>query len=442
MATADIDAHRPSLLDRTLRIFGDVRAGEGLNTCLLFANIFLLLVAYYVLKTIREPLVLATGGAEVKTYAAAAQAALLLVYVPAYGWLAGALPARRLVIVVLLFFLACIQLFFFGGLAGVPYLGVVFFVWVGIFSLTCIAQFWSFANDTYAKPEGERLFPLIAIGATAGAPLGSALAERLFASGMSSWTMMQVASALLVGHLLLYTFVRRKRTDQVAKPAAAGGHNGFALVLHSRYLRLIALLIVLLNVVNTTGEYILSSLVTDRANALAAADASVNLESYIGEFYGNYFFWVNIISVTVQALLVSRVVKIAGMTGALLMLPVVAFGAYGLAATGASLMLVRWVKTAENAADYSFMNTAKQMLWLPTTREQKYKGKQAIDTFFVRFGDMMAAGVVFVGTQLVTLSTTSFAVGNVIFISLGFVVALLVLRESRRLNAESATAAA
>jgi ATP/ADP translocase len=38
----------------------------------------------------------------------------------------------------------------------------------------------------------------------------------------------------------------------------------------------------------------------------------------------------------------------------------------------------------------------------PTSREEKYKAKQAIDTFFVRMGDMIAAGVVFVGTHLCT----------------------------------------
>ena len=72
-------------------------------------------------------------------------------------------------------------------------------------------------------------------------------------------------------------------------------------------------------------------------------------------------------------------------------------GSYSLAAVGASLSLVRWVKTAENGADYSVMNSAKQMLWLPTSREEKYKAKQAIDTFFVRTGDMTAAGFVFAG---------------------------------------------
>ena len=92
------------------------------------------------------------------------------------------------------------------------------------------------------------------------------------------------------------------------------------------------------------------------------------------------------------------------------------------------------MKTAENAADYSFMNTAKQMLWLPTTREQKYKGKQAIDTFFVRFGDLLAAGVVLVGTQILSLSPRGFASANLIFVAAAFLIAVLLLRENRRLS--------
>jgi AAA family ATP:ADP antiporter len=44
-------------------------------------NVFLLLMAYYILKTVREPLILLAGGAELKSYAAAAQAITLVGYV-------------------------------------------------------------------------------------------------------------------------------------------------------------------------------------------------------------------------------------------------------------------------------------------------------------------------------------------------------------------------
>ena len=80
MSPSDAD-RKPSPLDRTLGLFGDVRAGEGPIVLLMALNVFVVLFAYYVLKTVREPLILASGGAELKSYAAAFQALTLIGYV-------------------------------------------------------------------------------------------------------------------------------------------------------------------------------------------------------------------------------------------------------------------------------------------------------------------------------------------------------------------------
>jgi AAA family ATP:ADP antiporter len=431
----------PSALDRALRVFGDVRAGEGVGVLLLFLNVFILLVAYYILKTVREPLVLAEGRAELKSYAAAAQAVVLMGYVPLYGWVASKLPRQKLILAVILFFLGCLQIFFLAGQAGVPHVGTVFFVWVGIFSLTMIAQFWSYANDVYSREEGERLFALIAVGSTAGAPLGAALAERLFSSGVGAFTMMQIAAVLLIVHLALYEVFNRRfvpGAGQAAKGETLKRGGGFGLVFRSRYLLLIAGLLVLLNVVNTTGEYVLSRSVLGEAATRAAADASFDQQAYVGSFYGGFFFWVNVATVLIQAFLVSRIVKYLGMAGALLALPIVALGTYGMVAAGAGFALLRWAKTAENSTDYSVMNTAKQMLWLPTTREEKYKAKQAIDTFFVRAGDVLAAALVFAGVNWLALDVAGFGRANILIVLAWFVVAWLLLREYKRLTAAKA----
>ncbi|SRR6266542_1398296 len=434
------DTRPPGPLDRLLGIFGDVRAGEGGTVLLMSLNVFLLLVAYYVLKTVREPLILMAGGAQLKSYAAAAQALTLVAYVPLYGWAASRLPRQRFLMAVILFFVGCIQLFFFASRIGVPYLGFLFFVWVGIFSLTTIAQFWSYANEIYARADGERLFPLIAVGSAAGAPLGAALAERLFALHLNPFLMMEIAAGILLLHLGLYRIVSRRVASGTAlarEPIKAG--NGFALVLKSHYLRLIALFLVLLNIVNTVGEYILGQAVVTTGNAQLAANPGFNKEAFIGTFYGKYFFWTNIATILIQAFLVSRIVKKFGMRGVLLALPVVALGAYGLASVGAGLSVLLYVKIAENSTDYSVMNTGKQMLWLPTNREEKYKAKQAIDTFFVRTGDMLAAGVVFLGTHLLSFSVAGFAHANIAFVLIAIGVAILLLREYYRLTEPAAS---
>ena len=117
-----------------------------------------------------------------------------------------------------------------------------------------------------------------------------------------------------------------------------------------------------------------------------------------------------------------------------LALPLIALGGYSIVAAGVGFAIVRWVKTAENATDYSIMNTARQLLWLPTTRDEKYKAKQAIDTFFVRGGDLLSAGVVFLGTSILHLSVAQFATGNVVLTLAWLGVAMMILKDHARLT--------
>src|SRR4026209_2038590 len=102
---------RKSGLDRALSVFADVRGGEGMTAILMLVNIFLLLICYSVIKTIREPLILLGGGAEVRSYAAAGQALLLMGFVPLYSWVASKVGRMTLVVGATVFFVACIELF-------------------------------------------------------------------------------------------------------------------------------------------------------------------------------------------------------------------------------------------------------------------------------------------------------------------------------------------
>jgi AAA family ATP:ADP antiporter len=416
-------------LDRSLSLFTDVRAGEGATALLMLVNILLLLCCYSVVKTVREPLILLGGGAEVRSYAAAGQALLLMGFVPLYSWFASRVGRVKLLISVTLFFVVCIELFAVAVAAHVPYVGVAFFVWVGIFNVSLVAQFWSFANDLYKKDAGERLFPIIGMGMTAGAPLGSLVAGKLFGLGVTPQIILQISAVLLSISVLLYLWINGREANRTGMPEpalSAGG--GFALVLGSRYLRLLALLVVLLNVVNTTGEYVVASMLTAHANELAMADPSFDAQAFIGAFSGDYQFWVNVMAFVLQAFVTSRLVKHAGLRGALLALPLVALGGYAIIAAGVGFSVVRWIKTAENATDYSIMNTARQLLWLPTTREEKYKAKQAIDTFFVRTGDVISAVAVFLGTGVLHLTVNQFAIGNIVLTLVWLGVALMILQ--------------
>ncbi len=435
-----------SPLEWLLRVFGDVRAGETATVLLLLGNILLILAGYYVCKTVREPLILASGGAEVKSYAAAGQALLLMLFVPLYGWFASKVDRARLIYGVTLFFIINIELFWIGAKLGVPYLGVAFFIWVGIFNNAIIAQFWSYGNDLFSPEAGERLFPVIGIGATLGSPLGSGLAERLFMMGVGAYTMLHITAVILLISMGLYWLVERRSgsSRRQGSPTAKlrAGEGGFRLLVGRPYLQLVCVLLILLNLVNTTGQYVLDRYVLADAATRAAADPTFNKEAFLGAFYGGYMFWVNVLTVVLQALLVSRIVKYLGLAGALLALPIVALGSYSMVLAGATLILLRLAKTLENATDYSVMNTARQMIWLPTSREEKYKAKQAADTFIVRVGDLLSAGLVYVGTTLLGFASSGFALVNIFVCVLWLGVGVMLLKQYRRLAVQPSLQAA
>ena len=104
--------------------------------------------------------------------------------------------------------------------------------------------------------------------------------------------------------------------------------GGFQLVLQNPYLRLIAMLIVLLNVVNTTGEYLISRLLTAHVQQLAQLDPAFDRQAFIGAYIGEYQSWVNLTAFLLQAFVASRLVKYRGLAGVLLALPLIALGGY------------------------------------------------------------------------------------------------------------------
>ncbi len=424
-----------SLVERALSPFADVRRGEAPSVLLMTLLMFLVLAAYYLLKTAREVFILTDGGAEVKSYSSAGQALLLLALVPAYGAFASRVNRVRLVTSVTLFFASNLLLFLFALQAGMR-VGIVYFLWVGIFNLMVIAQFWAFAADLYTREQGSRLFPLIGVGSSLGAWLGSLRAGELITSAGPGRLLIGGAVTLVICALLVPVIARV--TGRIEKtPAAAaeaeaplGKENGFAMIFKDRYLMLIAVLTVLLNVVNTGGEYLFGRYVVEQAVAIhgAGPEAAAAREVFVGATYSRLFSTVNLVGFLLQMFVVSRLFKFLGVGKSLFIHPIVALVGYLMMLRAPSLQLMGVLKVADNSLDYSLGNTTKQALWLPTSREAKYKAKQAVDSFFVRAGDVLSAGVVFVGERLL-LTVPGFAAINLV-LSLGWIAVVTLINRS------------
>ena len=394
----------PSAIDRTLarllRPFARIEPDEAVGAVVLAAIVFLLLTAYYLLKTAREPLILLHGGAEVKSYASAGQAALLVLVVRVVQQRraprrARAPPRRRLPL------LRVEPPRLRGARAPRACTSACRFFSGSASSTTRRSRSSGRSPPTRTRPsKGKRVFAVLGIGSSLGAVVGARIARRLVrprpagvddrrggdpgrvrgAARLGRPSPVGPASARAPAHR-----ESRRRRWRATRPSR--------LLRRDRYLLLIAGLTLVLNWVNATGEYMLDrsllAAVHDNGLARAARRRRSSARSRRSTSRGSTP------RASCSSSSPSRASsRASGVKNALLFQPAVSLVGYTLVVFSPMLALIRLVKVGENSIDYSLQNTARQALYLVTSRVEKYVGKTTVDTLFVRLGDVLSACVV------------------------------------------------
>jgi ATP:ADP antiporter, AAA family len=427
---------RLTIFERFLTLFTSVRPGEGRSIFVMLSQIFLLLFGYYLIRLVRETLILVEGSPEVRAYSTGAIAVTLIFVIPLYKLLFDYLKSRGNKSAVLLwvggFFISNLLIFAFLVWLGIP-IAVPFYIWVGVFNVMVIAQFWAFAADLFNVRTGQRLFAVIMMGAALGAMAGSQAGGRLFS--LIGVTNLMLLSAVLLAAVLFLSRIAERVVPEGSRsvPAANSAEpqanvvaqilSGFRVVARSGYLVRIALFVMLLNLVNTNGGYVLVTFLTEHARDVVASSAgTLTTGDVISRFWGNYWTWFTALQIVIQLFLVSRIFRWFGVRGAILVLPIVMIMNYGLILFVPVFALVRVMMIIENATNMSMGNTTNHTLYLPVNREEKYVGKTTIDTFITRFGDLLSAGLVMVTAQFLGLE-----IGWIIAINLSLALALFAL---------------
>lgn len=428
---------RLNAFERFLTLFTVVRPGEGHCIYLLVLKGFLLMFSYYMLKPVRETLMLQDGSPEIASYSSALSAGLLLIVIPIYSFFYRRTDRNRLTQRITVFFIANLLVFYVLGRAGLP-LGIVFFVWLSIFNLMIIAQFWAFATDVFNAKTGQRLFAIIAVGVSIGATLGAVASARL-AEYVSPYEIMLAAALVLCLPPILsnraeHAVPAESRGDRGEHDDSASENplGGFMVVAKDYYLTLIAIFIVLVNWIMTTGDFILRSWVTVNFQGSEA----------IGRFFGDFYASVSLLSLLIQLFLVSRIFRYFGIRIAVLIMPLVFVVSYGIIGFVPVFTVIQWVRTFEISTNYSLQNTTRHALFLPTTRSGKYEGKTTIDTFFWRFGDMIQAGAIFAGIHWFGFEAREFALFNTVLALVMLGVAWLIGNQYTKLMRENVSTTA
>ncbi|MBK6513049.1 MAG: MFS transporter [Polyangiaceae bacterium] len=389
-----------------LQLLVDVKASEVAPMVVSALWIFLAITAYYIIKPIRGETLQKLILVDNKPKALVLTTIFIGFFAYFYGKVVSRIERKRLIVTTYLIFIGCI-----GAFAGVmPHAnwvtGYIFFVWVSTFSVMVVSQFWALQADVWTKEEGTRLFGFIGLGTVSGGIAGTFVTAM--AKGVATWKLLLASAGILVVclglSLYILAFATKKPHDPpkpdlppsdgepkdvkppdgssgVAKPPdTPKASNAIAMVLSSPYLRLIAAMTLILNLVNSNNEWILDKLFSKMGDGDART------------FYADFYLWQNIFAAAIQFLLTGPIQRHFGARVALLFLPLVGMLGGSAFLLIPTLAVIRLQKIAENATDYSIQSNTREFLYLPTSKIEKYAAKNVNDTFVVRTGDLLAAG--------------------------------------------------
>jgi AAA family ATP:ADP antiporter len=385
---------RPSTspLVRAVQRVVDVREDEIRALTWSCAYFFFVLSSYYIIRPLRDAMGVAGGTRNLQWLFLGTLTAMFVVH-PPFAALVAKLPRRRFVTLANRFFLLNLAVFYVLmrtlSESQLVWVGRAFFIWTSVFNLFVISVFWSVMADSWATPQGKRLFGFIGLGGTLGGIIGS-LITATFAERIGVVNLIVISAVLLE---LSTLSMKRVSTSAAAssqstarrdeEERAVGGTMlaGVAHVLKSPYLLGICAYM-LLYTFGSTVLYFQQSGIAERAFENSDVRTA---------FFARIDLAVNVLTLLTQMFLTGRIVKALGVPITLTLLPalsVLGFLAVGLWPTVAVLVTFQILR---RAGEFAVARPTRELLYIVIPREDKYKAKNLIDTFVYRAGDQAAA---------------------------------------------------
>lgn len=381
----------------------DCRRGEHVFTAAMSVCFFLVISTFWILKPIKKTVFIAqfdqSGVMLLSWHLSASQAELIakiLNMVVAFGavvlftWFARRFHRQTLIHIFSTFFIVCFAAFSLMMTRPSDAAAWSFYLLGDLFSTLMVATFFAFLNDSVSSGAAKRLYGLVGFGGVLGGVVGSTFVG-VWIDAVSTmawlWTCMGATVGIMVSAEIAGRFPLREPSPAPADPVVpARADNpaieGARLVFRSRYLLAIVAIVGLYEIASTITDFMFTTTVT---HYLSGAD--------IGRQFSRVFAITNWVSMLVQLFLTSLVMTKLGLVTALMILPLAL-----LSGSMAFLMFpILWVgsllNTSDNGFSYSINQSAKEVLYVPTTRQEKYQAKAFIDMFVQRVAKSAAVVV-------------------------------------------------
>jgi AAA family ATP:ADP antiporter len=382
----------------------DVRPGERARVLRMFLLLGLVIATNYVLKPVRSALFLTQFGSSLLPYVYVLVAVVLGFVAAAVARLGRSRDLPRFLFFLSCFFSLNLLLFWIGASSGWKLTGFLFYIWVSVVIALLPSIFWLFANYIFYAHEGRRLFPVVMAGGLSGSILGggatSLLVPRLGTSGMmltaAVLLLLVAALARLIGHRERERMSER-RADlrrQERSRTSPGNESPYRLVARSRYLTLLAALVVLGSLISTLVDYQFNTLV----------ERSFPTEVALTRFFGAFFAGVNVLAFLLQLGVAGRVLSRLGVGAGLLFLPLGLFSSSFVFVIFPSLLTASLLKAADDGLGNSMNRAGLEVLYLPLSLSVKNRLKVWIDLLVERVGRGLGGLLLLLATTALSLT--------------------------------------
>ena len=377
---------RPSALQLLL----SVRAEERALLALSGLFFFLVMAGYFILRPIRDQMGVA-GGVDNLAWLFSGTLLAMLAINPLFSMLVSHWPRPRFVAFSYRALMLCL-LGFYLALVGLPeasqvWIGRVFFIWVSVFNLFAVSVFWAVMADVFQSEQSRRLYGVIAAGGSLGALVGGLLTSSLVAAiGAPALLLVSLVTLELA---LWCMFAINRRVNLVAAAAqrpqdeVVGGKalDGFRMALRSPYLLGMCGYMLLYTIGSTFLYFLQAQVVAGTIDGKAAQTA----------YFANVDIWVNGLTLLLQLFLTGRLMARIGVGLTLAALPLISM--VGFAGLGLMPVLAAVVvfTVARRVTNFALSRPARETLFVPLSRGEKYKAKNLIDTVVYRVGDQLGA---------------------------------------------------
>lgn len=371
--------------------------GELLRSLILALDFFLIISALYQLKPASRSLLIEGLGADALPYVWLGSGAALLVTVALYRKVLARFGRVNVVLASCLFFIAILLGFRLLAIAPTAAMAVAFYIFVDIFGVVLVEQFWSLADGSYRTDEGRRWFGFVGTGGLLGGVVGGGLAALLIHhTPLQTPDLMLVAAGLVFLILLLTKTIERlglleRGEESPASTAAKPG--GWRLITHKRYLVLIAAALLLAQLLSPLIEYQFLQIIEATYPEREARTAALSL----------FFSVLSGISIAVNLILTPLILNGMGVLAGLLLQPIAMAGATAGFMAVPTLIPAAIMKISDRGLSYSINRAAKELLYIPIEPILMAQAKAWIDMFgyrlFKALGSLIIIGVTALGAH-------------------------------------------